>query len=131
MVTCSGGGGAAALSDSVELAMRAASREAVTRMQYLSSGFVRRSVLWFRAVARPPHGGERELLAELDSGLVERVHAVPRPSVAGGQLEEHDQLADGRRGERRQPDRAIHPPHSGERSGRGLVLGAQQLGQRV
>jgi len=45
-------------------------------------------------ISRAAHGGERQPLAQLHSRLIERVHAVPDPAVAGCQLEEHQQLAE-------------------------------------
>src|SRR5690606_20257305 len=40
----------------------------------------------FGLVPRPPHRREREFLAQLHSGLVERIDAIPDAGVAGRQL---------------------------------------------
>src|SRR4029450_11922004 len=100
MVTRSGGGPTAAAGTAP--ARTVDSIQAKTCMNSSSgSGFVARRLLRLRRVARAPHRGKGELLAQLHTGLVERVHPVPHARVAGGELEEHQQLAERRRGEGR------------------------------
>src|ERR1700752_2464207 len=76
-------------------------------------------------IARPPHRGVGELLAELDARLIEGIDPVPLSGVPGRDLIEHQQLAEGRGAEVRQPERAAHAAHLRERRGGGVVFGVE------
>src|SRR5690606_15389739 len=72
-----------------------------------------------------------EDLPELDAGLVERIDVVERTCVDGRDLERHDELAERVRIEARESEGHVHAAVGGERAGRGGLLGAEEVAERV
>src|SRR5690606_5451617 len=84
-----------------------------------------------RLEAAAAHESVSELLAELDARLIERIDVVEHACVDGGDLEHHEELADGVRIDTRQLDRHVHASAAREGSGGRLALRIEQLAERA